>query len=175
MKYFTFFEIPNLKVYQKEILDYYYNVHEYDCIFGNFDTELDCMKMIRRKKLQEIVPGLIDFFDEKGLHLSFLETLEIAWNTMDPYDHIHIDHSPVTEDYFHADYSINFSLENTEHSHLVLFDQEQKEVARVNYDHCPVLFRSNGYHSVIKSTDDLRLTVALRFDEKNSLEKYFDL
>lgn len=173
MKYFNYFHIPNLETYQKAILDYYYNVHEYDCIFGDRQFDGDCMLILRRKRLENIIPGMLEFFDNENLHLSFLETLEIEWISKDPYEHIHVDYSPVTEDYFHANYSINFSLANSQSSNLVLFDDDQKEIARINYDQTPVIFRSNHYHSVIKSMNNIRLTVALRFDQNDNLERYF--
>lgn len=171
MNIYNFFNIPNWNEYKQNILNFYDHVHNYD--YNSVDTERkdNFLKILKREKLSVIAPGLIRYFDNLGKHIVFLETVGIPY-TEDPYSEIHKDASPLFEDYFMADYAINFSLRNTENSKIVFFNEEQKEINRLNYDICPLLFRSNVWHSVVNHDPSLRLTASIRFSVNTSMEEF---
>lgn len=171
MKIYAFFNIPNWKRYSNVLLDYYYNVHDYDYNSIADDRENNFLKILRREKLKELLPDLVDYFDSIDRPIVFLETIGMPY-TEDPYSEIHKDASPLFDDYYMADYAINFPLENTEYSKLILFDDEQNELLRINYDHSPILFRTNYWHSVINHSKKLRLTASIRFYVNTSMEEY---
>lgn len=172
MKHYSYFNLPNWKNYQKILLDFYHNDHGYDLDYvdpedGNF------MKILGRVKAQKILPDMIQHFDDLDIPVSFVMTLGRYTVQTDPYDYIHKDYSPVEDIFYMGDYAVNFVLENTENSFLVLFDDNKKEVERINYDHNPVLLRTNQYHSVLDYSEKLRMVVTIRFDVGTDLEKYF--
>jgi len=171
MKIFNYFEIPNWKEYQKILLDFYHTQHDYDANSVAEDRENNFLKILRRDKLKELLPGLIDHFDNLGHPIVFLETIGMP-ATDDPYSEIHKDASPLFGDYYMANYAINFPLDNTENSKIIFFDEDQKEITRLNYDHCPLLFRTNVWHSVVNYSNNLRITASIRFYENTSMEEY---
>jgi hypothetical protein len=171
MKIFNHFEIPNWQEYKELLLHFYYHNHDYDANSVADDKDHNFLKILRREKIKNLLPGLVEHFDSIGHHIVFLETVGMP-PTDNPHSEIHKDSSPLFDDYFMANYAINFSLENTENSKIVFFDEDQKEITRLNYDHCPLLFRTNVWHSVVNYSDKLRLTASIRFEENVSMEKY---
>jgi hypothetical protein len=171
MKIYNHFNLPDWKSYQRVLLDFYNNSHDYDYQSIADDRENNFLKILRREKLKELLPGLVSYFDSIGHPIVFIETIGMP-ATADPYSEIHKDASPLFEDYFMASYALNFSLINTENSKIIFFDEDQQEITRLNYDHCPLLFRTDVWHSVVNYSSALRLTASIRFFENDNLESY---
>lgn len=171
MKIYKHFDLPDWKFYQQTLLDFYNNSHDYDYQSIADDKNDNFLKILRRGKLQELLPGLVSYFDSIGHPIVFVETIGVP-ATADLYSEIHRDSSPLFEDYFMASYALNFPLTNTENSKIIFFDEEQREITRLNYDHCPLLFRTDVWHSVVNYSGEIRLTASIRFFENDNLESH---
>lgn len=173
MKYYSFFNIPNWEMYKQQLLDYHDNFLDQDYDLCEINPEVgNFMKILKKEKLINIVPDMVHYFDSLDLNISFLMILGLPYPVTDPCHELHKDYSPINDTFHMADYALNFSLRNTEMSHLLIFDENKNEVVRINYDHSPILFRTSDWHSIIDSSNKLRMTATIRFDKNSNLEKY---
>jgi len=168
IKCYTEFSIPNCDQYSNTLLELNKDPSNFAFITGS-DEEQHYMKFLSKDNVKKHLSSLDDYFVSLGTPIEFIILFGVPYNT-DPTHGIHKDGYPIENMFSASDTTINFSIKNDQESFLVFFDEDQKEITRTNYSSCPILFRTDIYHTVINHSKNIRITASIRF--KQSLQKY---
>ena len=168
------FIIPNQKAYKLTMLELNSNDENFEKICGSEDDK-NFMKFLSSKIIKEKLSNLNNYFNDIGLPIKFIVIFGTPPTVTDPTDGMHKDSYPM-EGYDASNYCINFSVDNSKNSFIVFFDELKNEICRKNYDVCPLLFRTDVFHSVLNFSDKIRITASLRFDKslEDKLKKIMD-
>jgi hypothetical protein len=167
------FIIPNQKAYKPIMLELNFNDENFEKICDS-EGGNNFMKFLSSKIIKEKLSNLNDYFNDISLPIKFIVLFGTPPNK-NCLDGIHKDSYPM-EGYDASNYCINFSVDNSENSFIVFFDELKNEICRKNYDVCPILFRTDVFHSVLNFSDNIRITASLRFDKslEDKLKKFMD-
>jgi len=169
IKCYTKFNIPNCDQYSNILLELNKDSSNFAFITGS-DQEQHYMKFLSKDTVKKHLSSLDDYFVSLGCTVEFIILFGVPYNT-DPTHGIHKDGYPIEDMFSASNTTINFSIKNDQESFLVFFDEDHKEISRVNYSNGPILFRTDIYHTVLNYSKDIRITASVRF--KQNLEKYF--